>query len=63
MLFQPKDVEGLGQWILYALNHPDEIKERGQNLYTYVNDHFGQEAMAKSHGEIYKNILQRSKYD
>lgn len=63
MLFQPKDVESLGQWILYALNHPDEIKERGQNLYTYVNDHFGQEAMAKSHEEIYKNILQRSKYD
>lgn len=60
MLFQPKDVEGLGRWLVYALNHSEEMKERGRSLFDYVNEHFSQEAMAESHGEIYKTILQRS---
>lgn len=63
MVFQPKDAEGLGEKMVYALNHPDEMKKRGEGLYDYVNEHFSQEAMAKSHVEIYEKILQRSQND
>lgn len=63
MLFQPKDAEGLSRNMLYALNHPDEMKARGEGLYRFVNEHFSQEAMAESHSEIYKKILQRSQHD
>ena len=63
MVFQPKDAEGLGEKMVYALNHPDEMKKRGEGLYDYVNKHFSQEAMAKSHVEIYEKILQRSQND
>lgn len=63
MVFQPKDAEGLGEKMVYALNHPEEMKERGEGLYDYVNEHFSQEAMAESHVEIYEKILQRSQND
>ena len=60
MVFQPKDAEAMSRKMLYALNHPDEMKARGEGLYEYVNEHFSQEAMAESHAEIYQKILQRS---
>lgn len=63
MVFQAKDAEGLGEKMVYALNHPEEMKERGEGLYDYVNEHFSQEAMAESHVEIYEKILQRSQND
>ena len=63
MVFQPKDAEAMSRKMLYALNHPDEMKARGEGLYEYVNEHFSQEAMAKSHAEIYQKILQRSQHD
>lgn len=63
MVFQAKDAEGLGEKMVYALNHPEEMKERGEGLYNYVNEHFSQEAMAESHVEIYEKILQRSQND
>lgn len=63
MLFQPKDAEGLSREMLYALNHPDEMKARGEGLYHYVNEYFSQEAMAESHSKIYEKILQRSQHD
>ncbi len=63
MVFQPKDAEAMSRKMLYALNHPDEMKARGEGLYEYVNEHFSQEAMAESHAEIYQKILQRSQHD
>lgn len=63
MVFQPKDAEAMSRKMLYALNHPDEMKARGEGLYEYVNEHFSQEAMAKSHAEIYQKILKRSQHD
>lgn len=63
MVFQAKDAEGLGEKMVYALNHPEEMKERGEGLYDFVNEHFSQEAMAESHVEIYEKILQRSHND
>lgn len=63
MVFQAKDADGLGEKMVYALNHPEEMKERGEGLYDYVNEHFSQEAMAESHVEIYEKILQRSQND
>ena len=63
ILFQAKDAEGLGEKMVYALHHPEEMKERGEGLYDYVNEHFSQEAMAESHVEIYEKILQRSQND
>ena len=63
MVFQVQDAEGLGKKMVYALNHPGEMKERGEGLYDYVNEYFSQEAMAESHVEIYKKILQRSQND
>lgn len=63
MVFQAKDAEGLGEKMVYALKHPEEMKKRGEGLYDYVNERFSQEAMAKSHVEIYEKILQRSQND
>lgn len=63
MVFQAKDAEALGEKMVYALDHPEEMKERGEGLYDYVNEHFSQEAMAESHVEIYEKILQRSQND
>lgn len=63
MVFQVQDAEGLGKKMVYALNHHEEMKDRGEGLYDYVNEHFSQEAMAESHVEIYKKILQRSQND
>ncbi|MDY3118450.1 MAG: glycosyltransferase [Peptoniphilus sp.] len=63
MVFQPQDVEALGERMVYAVNHPDEMKQRGEGLHGYVNEHFSQEAMAKSHVEIYTKIRQRSQHD
>lgn len=62
-LFQPKDAETLGEYLVYALHHPEEMERRGEELYTFVNEHFSQQAMAKSHMDIYTDILKRSQYD
>lgn len=57
--FEPKDVEGLSQKLIYALKHRDEMKSRGESLNAFVNEHFSEHAMAKSHVAIYKHILER----
>ncbi|MDD7362575.1 MAG: glycosyltransferase [Peptoniphilus sp.] len=62
-VFKPRDVERLSELLVYSLNHPDEMKKRGEALYQFVDEHFSQVAMAKSHEAIYKSILERSKHD
>lgn len=62
-IFEPRDVETLSKLLVYALDHPEEMKERGRALYDFVNRHFSQIAMAQTHEAIYRRILERSKYD
>lgn len=63
MLFKPQDADALGEWLVYASAHPEEMKKRGEALSAFVDEHFSQRAMALSHKAIYQEIIERSKYD
>ena len=57
LLITPKDKTDVANKIEMLLNDKNLIKNLGENFYNYVCQHFSDEAMAKTHIEIYKNIL------
>lgn len=57
LLINPKDKNDIANKIEMLLNDKNLIKNLGENFYNYVCQHFSDEAMAKTHIEIYKNIL------
>lgn len=53
------DSDGLRDRLDYLLDHKDRIDLMGENLYSLVREKYSSEAMAKTHLDIYQEIIER----
>jgi glycosyltransferase involved in cell wall biosynthesis len=57
--FKSKDTDDLKDKIIYMINHPKEIKERGIKAKAYVEKEFNWQAISKKQLEIYEKVLKK----